>query len=79
MDLAGLAVVVALWLLVAAGLLLAPATVHRSWQRIRVLPLLLQLPVWLLLLPWMLGLWVWERSWPLAARGGWAVKRRTSE
>ena len=39
-----------------------------TWQRIRSLHLLVQLILWLLFLPVMLGLWIWQTSWPVWLR-----------
>lgn len=39
-----------------------------AWVRLRRLPLLVQGLVWLLFLPVLLGLAVWRRPWPAAAR-----------
>jgi hypothetical protein len=35
---------------------------------LRELPLILQAVVWLLFLPVMAGLWIWESTWPVAVR-----------
>ena len=35
---------------------------------IRGLPLIVQICVWVLFLPVMVGLWIWESSWPLIVR-----------
>jgi hypothetical protein len=39
-----------------------------AWQYVRGLPLILQLVVWLLLLPWMIALWIWTLPWALWIR-----------
>ncbi|HSL26118.1 MAG TPA: hypothetical protein VLA54_07515 [Acidimicrobiia bacterium] len=61
-------VCIALWVLMAAGIVLAPETIDGIWQSVRELTWWLQVPLWIILLPWMVGLWVWESSWPLWAR-----------
>jgi hypothetical protein len=53
-----------LWLAFAAALLLQRERLATTWQSIRRLPLLIQLTLWLLFLPLMLGLWIWNTSWP---------------
>ena len=58
----------ALWVAFAAGLLWSPASVDQVWRWIGDLPLLIQAVVWLLFLPVMVGLWVWETAWPLVLR-----------
>jgi hypothetical protein len=40
----------------------------RTWEWIRGLPLIVQGVVWLLFLPVVAGLWVWETTWPLVMR-----------
>jgi hypothetical protein len=57
-----------LWGAFAVGLVLSQGSVDQAWQAIRELPLLVQLAVWVLFLPVMAGLWVWESGWPLAFR-----------
>jgi len=37
---------------------------ENAWQSIRRLPLYVQLALWLLFLPLMLGLWIWQTGWP---------------
>jgi hypothetical protein len=61
-------VCVVLWVVMAGGIVFTPDTVDSIWQSIREMTWWLQVPAWILLLPWMLGLWVWESSWPLWAR-----------
>ena len=58
----------AAWLAVAVGLLWSQGTVEEAWRTIRDLPLLAQIIAWVLFLPVMLGLWVWESSWPFLVR-----------
>mgnify|MGYP001167385914 CR=1 FL=1 len=57
-----------LWLAFAATLVFRRETLNSTWQRIRRLPLVAQLLLWLLFLPVMLGLWIWQTSWPLWLR-----------
>lgn len=67
-----------IWLAFGAGLIWSQGSVDAAWQTIRDLPLIAQLVVWLLFLPVMVALWIWETTWPLAVRlllvvgiGGW--------
>jgi hypothetical protein len=53
-----------LWIAFAAALLFQRERVNTTWQSIRKLPLLIQLVLWLLFLPLMLGLWIWNTTWP---------------
>lgn len=57
-----------LWLALGAGLVWSQGSVDAAWQSIRALPMILQGIVWLLFLPVMIGLWIWEASWPLVVR-----------
>jgi hypothetical protein len=56
------------WVAFAAGLIFSQGSVDQAWQAIRDLPLVVQILVWVLFLPVMIGLWVWETSWPLIVR-----------
>lgn len=57
-----------IWIALAAGLIWSRGSVDQAWETIRGLPLIVQAVVWLLLLPVMVGLWVWETTWPLIVR-----------
>jgi hypothetical protein len=57
-----------IWIAIAAGLVLSQGSVDQAWQAIRGLPLIVQAIVWLLFLPVMIGLWIWESTWPLIVR-----------
>lgn len=57
-----------LWLAFAAALAATPGTLDDIWHIVRALPLAVQGVVWLLFLPLMIGLWMWERSWALPVR-----------
>lgn len=57
-----------LWLAFAAALIFNPRLLDSIWQSLRSLPLIVQGLVWLLFLPVVLGLWIWESSWPLWLR-----------
>jgi hypothetical protein len=58
----------ALWAAFAAALIWSQGSLDQTWEWIRGLPLIIQGMVWLLFLPVVAGLWVWETSWPLLAR-----------
>lgn len=62
------AVFAVMWIVFAAGLVFSQGSVDQAWQTIRELPLIVQIPVWVLFLPVMIGLWVWETTWPLILR-----------
>ena len=57
-----------LWVAVVGGLVLSQGSVDQAWQTIQGYPLILQLVAWLLFLPVMAGLWIWETTWPLVVR-----------
>ena len=67
-GLVAFAVFATLWIAFAAAIILSQGSLDGAWQRLRGLPLILQGVVTLLLLPVVIGLWVWETSWPLIAR-----------
>ena len=57
-----------IWLAFGAALVWSQGSLDQAWQAIRGLPLVVQALVWLLFLPVMLGLWIWETTWPLVVR-----------
>ena len=62
------AIFVVIWVAFGAGLIWSQGSVDAAWQAIRDLPLILQGVVWLLFLPVMVALWIWETTWPVALR-----------
>src|SRR5215210_3645954 len=56
------------WIAFAAGLICSQGTVDHAWQAIRDLPLVVQIVVWVLFLPVMVAVWIWETTWPLIVR-----------
>jgi hypothetical protein len=57
-----------LWIAFGAALIWSQGSVDQAWAAINGLPLILRILVWLLFLPVMAGLWIWETSWPLIVR-----------
>jgi hypothetical protein len=57
-----------LWTAFGAGLIWSQGSVDAAWHWIRSLQLLAQLLVWFLFLPVVIGLWVWETTWPFIVR-----------
>jgi hypothetical protein len=57
-----------IWIAFAAGLIWSQGSIDQAWAAVRGLPLFLQAVVWLLLLPVIVGMWVWETTWPLIVR-----------
>ena len=62
------AVFALVWIAIAVGLVWSAGTVDDAWRTISALPLVVQAIVWVLFLPVMFGLWIWESSWPFIAR-----------
>jgi hypothetical protein len=58
----------ALWFGFGLALIVSQGSLDAAWHWIRDLPLLLQGVVWLLFLPVVAGLWIWETTWPLVVR-----------
>ena len=56
------------WVAFGSGLVFSQGSVDQAWHAIRDLPLVVQIVVWVLFLPVMVGLWVWETSWPFIVR-----------
>jgi hypothetical protein len=69
MEIIAFTVVVVLWICFAALLFLSRASIDEVWTWLGGQPLVVQVPVGFLFLPWVIGMWIWESSWPLAARG----------
>lgn len=69
MEIIAFAVVVMLWVGFASLLFLSQSSVDDAWIWFKDQSLVVQVPVGLLFLPWVVGAWIWESSWPLAARG----------
>jgi hypothetical protein len=57
------AVVVALWGAFLTLIVAAPAALDDIWRWVRDLPLVLELGAWLVALPWLLALAVWQSDW----------------
>jgi Flp pilus assembly pilin Flp len=62
------AIFAVVWIAFGAALIWSQGNLDQAWQTIRGLPLIVQGLVWLLFLPVMLGLWIWETTWPLVLR-----------
>lgn len=57
-----------LWLAFLAALLFNRELLDNAWQLFRSWPLVVQLVVGVLVLPVVLGLWIWETTWPFLLR-----------
>lgn len=58
----------AMWAALGIAIVRAPARVDAAWRRLRALPLLVQLLAWVLLLPILAGIAVWQLGWPRLVR-----------
>jgi hypothetical protein len=45
-----------------------PGRLTEVWTWTRSLPLVVQLLLWLLFLPWMIALWIWTLPWAMPVR-----------
>lgn len=57
-----------LWAVFGYAVVTRPDDLDKAWQTLRALPLAIQVVVWVLFLPVMAGLWIWESTWPLILR-----------
>jgi hypothetical protein len=61
-------VFVLLWVGLAVALVVNPAWLEAAWDGVQGLPWLPRIAVWLLFLPIMVGLWIWQSAWPIPIR-----------
>lgn len=57
-----------LWLAFGAALVFEHDMLAGAWQLLRAWPWVMQALAWLLALPVVLGLWIWQTSWPVLVR-----------
>ena len=57
-----------LWVGFAIALVVNPEWLDLLWNWVRALPSVAEIIVWVLFLPIMTGLWIWESSWPALVR-----------
>jgi hypothetical protein len=62
------AIFAVIWIAFGAALILSQGSLDEAWRTIQSLPLILQVLVWILFLPAVAGLWIWETTWPLVLR-----------
>lgn len=65
-----LAAVLAGWLIFVYVALYTPGGLDSVWQSVRELPVVVQIVLWLVLLPYMAALWVWQADWSVPVRVG---------
>jgi hypothetical protein len=66
---AWLVIMVSAWAIFFALLVAAPEALDEIWVWVRDLPLAAEIVVWIILLPWLVGLAVWQSDWSPLARG----------
>jgi hypothetical protein len=57
-----------LWVAFAAALIFNHGALDTVWHWLLGLPLILKVILWVLFLPVMVGLWIWESDWALWLR-----------
>jgi hypothetical protein len=67
-NIVAFAILTLIWLGFVAALVFNPAILDSVWHGLRGLPPIVQVVVWLLVLPVALGLWRWETSWHIWLR-----------
>ena len=63
-----IAIFAVLWVGLAIALVVNPEWLDSLWNWVRGLPPVTEITVWLFFLPIMVGLWIWESSWPALVR-----------
>ena len=62
------AIFAVIWIAFGAALILGQGSLDEAWRTIQGLHPIVQIVVWVLFLPVMAGLWIWETTWPLVVR-----------
>ena len=57
-----------LWLGFGWALVASQGSLDAAWQWVRGLPFVVQGVAWLLFLPVLLALWIWQTTWPIVFR-----------
>ena len=68
MTIYAIVIFVILWVGFVIALVVNQEWLDVLWNWAQALPLLLKIIVWVLFLPIMVGLWIWESSWPILGR-----------
>ena len=69
MDVVIFTMVALFWMAFAGAVLFSQSSIHDVWQWFKDQNLLLQASLGFLFLPWVVGMWIWETSWPVIWRG----------
>jgi hypothetical protein len=64
----GFFICLVLWLAFAAGMVAGGGIIYGSWHWFRAQPLVAEGLIGLVLLPWAIGLAIWESRWPMLVR-----------
>jgi hypothetical protein len=67
-NIAAFTILALLWLAFLTALAFNRALLDSAWQMFRGWPLVVQLLAGLLTLPVVIGLWIWQTSWPVLLR-----------
>ncbi len=67
-NITAFAILTLLWLSFAAAILFKRDLLDNGWQTFRRLPILVQLALTFLVLPVVVGLWIWHNRWPFWLR-----------
>lgn len=59
---------VVLWVGFAIALVVNREWLGSLWNWVRALPSVAEIIIWVLFLPIMVGLWIWQSSWPALVR-----------
>jgi len=60
-----MAIFAILWVGFAVALVVNREWLDLVWNYAQALPIVLRIMVWVVFLPVMVGLWIWQSSWPL--------------
>ena len=63
MEVVGFVVVAALCLAFLGAVALSQSSIDEAWRWFKDQSLVLQVPVGILFLPWVAGMWIWESFW----------------
>lgn len=63
-----IAIFAVLWVGFAITLLVNPEWLNSLWNWVHALPSVAEIITWVLFLPIMVGLWIWESSWTTLVR-----------
>jgi hypothetical protein len=59
-EIIGFAIVVVLWTVFAGALFFSQSSIHEMWAWFKGQLVVLQVPLGILFLPWLIGMWIWR-------------------